>query len=147
VNKKSEQLSGLDFIIAAIPLVLGASIYLLFRTQRILIFQIVSAINLGGAIESARVLARPLNPYVTGFVLYSLPAALWAFSFIFCIVRIWREQIKSLGAMCMMLITITIVFSSELAQAIGFVPGRFDVIDLIGSALGLLVGGAVAYAK
>jgi len=95
---ESTSFNLVDLTIAAIPIYVGACIYLLFRSQSILIFQIADMVGLGADVEFVRLLARPLNSYVHGFVLFSLPTALWAFSFIFCVVTVWQHQLKSLGA-------------------------------------------------
>jgi hypothetical protein len=136
-----------DLGIAAVPLGIGGAIYLLFRSKGILIFQIADAVGLGTGIEAARLVARPLNSYMHGFVLYSLPTALWAFSFLFCIVTIWRHHLKSAGAICIVLLTISVVIGMELAQAANLLSGRFDAADLYANVMGLGIEGTVAYAK
>ena len=144
---KSSLFSRHDFLIAAIPIGIGSSIYLLFRARNIWVFELAEAAGFGSTVGFARRLVRPLNPYVSGFTLYSLPTALWAFSFIFCVVTIWRVQLKSFGAIFVILLTVSVVLGAELAQAIGLLSGRFDNSDLFANVVGLIFGGTVAYAK
>jgi hypothetical protein len=86
-------------------------------------------------------MARPLNSYMRGFVLYSLPTALWAFSFLFCIVTIWRHHLESFGAIFVVLLTISVVLGMELAQAANLICGSFDAADLCANVMGLGIGG------
>lgn len=136
-----------DTVIATIPIAIGASIYLLFRGRGILIFKIVDAIGIGSSIQYARQATRPLNPCLNSFALYSLPSGLWAFSFIFCIVTIWQREIRSFDALTVIMLTVIVVLGSELAQAMNLLSGRFDTDDFIANAMGLGLGGIVAYAK
>jgi hypothetical protein len=144
---KSSLFAWHDCVIAAVPIGIGASIYLLFRGRGIWVFKFVEAVGGGSVIEAARQITRPLNPYVSGFTLYSLPTGLWAFSFIFCVVTIWRVQLKSFGAIFIIMLTVIVVLGAELAQAFGIFSGRFDAADLFGNVVGLIFGGIVAYAK
>ena len=136
-----------DMIIATTPICAGACIYLLFRGKSILIFQIAEVIGAGDGIDRARSWVRPMNSYFNGFALYSAPTALWAFSFAFCIVKIWLPKLKSLGAAVCIAITVLIALGTELAQAAGLVQGRFDLADLVANLVGVAAGGAVAYAR
>jgi len=147
MNMIRSPFNGADLIIAAVPLGIGSAVYMLFRGKGILIFKVADAVGLGAGVEFARLVARPLNAYMHGFVLYSLPTALWAFSFLFCIVTIWRNRLKSFSAICVVLLTIGVVLGMELAQASNFISGRFDSADLFASVIGLGIGGTVAYAK
>jgi glycopeptide antibiotics resistance protein len=136
----------IDVIVAALPICIGASIYLLFRSNSILIFKIIGSVGAEELVDYARITVRPFNRYVSGFVLYSLPTALWAFSFMFCIARIWGDQLVSVGAITVVSLTVAIVLGSELGQGFDLVPGRFDVADITANVAGLVAGGITAYA-
>src|SRR5690348_6202280 len=77
----------------AIPVCLvgfGASIYLLFRDTHIFAFRLIAALCLDSMLEQVRLFVRPLNSFFTGFVLYSLPTALWAAAFVYSVLFVWR---------------------------------------------------------
>jgi hypothetical protein len=137
----------LDIIIIMLPIIIGSLIYLLFRSQTILIFRLIGSLGFSSIVEEARIAARPFNQYFQGFVLYSLPSGLWAFSFIYSITVVWRSTLKSLGAIATILSVMVVVEGTELAQGLGLISGKFDRLDLIANLVGLVVGGAVGYGR
>ncbi len=137
---------AMDMIFAVVPVCIGSLIYLLFRTKDTWIIYAIGGAGGGPLLDFARTLARPLNPYVSGFALYSLPSALWAFSFMFCIVKIWADTLVSIAAIAVIALTAAVVLGSEVGQALDLVQGRFDVADVAANAVGLSAGGLTAYA-
>jgi len=64
-----------------------------------------------------------------GWVVYSLPDGLWLFSYILLMGCIWNFNLKRSFYASFPLAFIAI--GSELLQILGWVPGTFDVVDLL----------------
>jgi hypothetical protein len=137
----------LDAILIATPIICGSVVYLLFRGQTIFVFGLVEILDLSSVMQEARLIARPFNPYFQGFVLYSAPAGLWAFSFIYSITVVWRGALKSVGAVAAISLVVLLVEGMEAAQAFGLIAGRFDLLDLTANSFGLLTGGVIGYGR
>jgi hypothetical protein len=147
VQTRRYQFDAADLTIASAPVLAGSVIYLLFRGTDISVFRIIEFVGLGPAVYEARLLARPLNPYFSGFTIYSLPTGLWALSFIYSVIAVWRGALKSISALLAILLVVLVVQGSELAQATGLVAGTFDKGDFLANFLGLVMGATLAYAK
>ena len=119
------------FLLAVVlPIVVGGLIYILFRTNTLLMFEWAETLSLTDLIIAGREAAAPLLPWVPGFVLFSVPDGVWVFSATAFFARLWHDgplwmRLGWIGAAPAMAI------GGELGQIIGLVPGTFDVIDMI----------------
>ena len=105
-----------------IPLITGAAIYLLFRN-----LPYFSLVDLSSPL---------LNPeMVPGWVRFHLPDFLWAYSFSFIFLAIWRDN-KSLNFWIAAAFLVSIKL--ETAQLSHHFPGTFDWIDLVAYTSGFL---------
>ena len=110
------------FLHITIPLTIGAVIYLLFRN-----LPYFSLVDLSSPL---------LNPeIVPGWVRFHLPDFLWAYSFSFIFLAIWRDN-KSLNFWIAAAFVISITL--ETAQLSHHFPGTFDWIDLAAYSSGFL---------
>lgn len=110
-----------------LPIVLGAAVYLLWRSPRLLVFRWMEAASLDGIVAAARLWAAGTRP--PGWLLFSLPDALWVYAFTACMALIWRGRPPRQAAFWIALGPLLSV-GSELAQLAGALPGTFDPADL-----------------
>lgn len=119
------------FLLAVLlPMVIGGLIYLLFRTDSLLMFDWAEQLSLTTLIVRARAAAAPLLPHVPAAVLFSAPDGAWVFSATSFFARLWHD-----GPLWMRAgwigIAPAMAIGGELGQIVGLVPGTFDVIDMI----------------
>lgn len=79
----------LNFIL---PITAGTIIYLLFRDKHLLVFHWADRVGVYLHILDARQLFADLAKYLPHATIYSLPNGLWAYSFVFFISYIWRDD-------------------------------------------------------
>jgi hypothetical protein len=87
--------------------------------------------GLSQPVLSLRAYAHGLKHLVPGPVLYSLPDALWVYSFTVLLKYIWAEYPNGHSKTTWPLLPVTLAVGAELGQAVKIVPGTFDVMDLL----------------
>ncbi len=131
-----------------VPVVVGAAIYVLFRSPRLRVFRWLHALGLGDAVPAARAWARPLADRLPEWVLFSAPDGLWVYGLTACLALVWRGTPGPArrGWLC---VGLALGAGGELGQRMGLVPGVWDPADLLlcvaawGAALVLNLSGAV----
>ena len=117
-------------------LIIGATLYLLFRSRQHLGFMLLDTIGLGSLTDSLRSMVADVHP--AEFIIFALPDGLWTISYILIISHICRnQQLSSRLIWASVIPALGII--SELLQAIGIVPGVFDFADLACYSLPLVV--------
>ena len=69
--------------------------------------------------------------------MFSVPNGLWAFSFLFFFLWIWRGELRSPQAIIWLALIIFVVEGSEFAQKFHIIPGTYDVGDITWNTFGL----------
>lgn len=113
-----------------LTLAAGALIYILFRTSGLLMFRWFTAILPDTPIHSFREVSLPFKESLPNWFLYSLPDALWIFSYLSLILMIWDNTINKHNFFWIYSIPL-IAILSESGQAFHVVPGTYDLTDLI----------------
>lgn len=134
---KQIQVSNLIFFI---PLLFGGLIYLLFRPTGLLMFRWLDGLGLlDDLLMLRKVLCSPFERLPNWF-LYSLPDALWFYSFISLFNSIWKWRISKENIFWFLII-IVVGLGSEVLQYFKMIRGTYDKIDLIllTFALGLAI--------
>jgi hypothetical protein len=132
----------------AVPVILGAAIYVLFRSPRLRVFQWLDAMGLGTTVPAARVWARPLADRLPEWLLFSAPDGLWVYGLTACLALVWRGE-PGRARWAWLCVGLALGAGGELGQWMGLVPGVFDPADLLlcvaawGAALVLNLSGAV----
>ncbi len=134
-TNKYYKLILLNFIL---PISIGTLIYLLFRPLHLTVFHWVSTIGLYSSVIKARALFD-IGYLIPGWVIYSLPNGLWAYSFMFFMSFIWGD-VNSLGKILFIVLVAFLSVGSELGQLFGLIPGTFCLADVVTYAIGLLFG-------
>lgn len=122
-----------------LPLVIGTLAYVAWRSTDVRIVTWMSRVAPRGVAAMQGTGASRAPAVILG----SLPDAAWAWAFgaslaLVWLGRAWREKAAWLVAGALLAVL------AEIGQAIGLVPGTFDVVDLLAIALGFAAGAALA---
>lgn len=116
-----------------IPVVVGGFIYIIFRTERLIMFHWFEYVSLSHQINILKNL-RTIYSFPSWFI-YSLPDGLWTFSYVAVSLQIWKFSITCQNVFWIFSIPISAVLS-EFLQLFRLIPGTFDPIDIIFYLLG-----------
>lgn len=116
------------------PLAAGIAVYLLFRSNALLVFRWIELAGLGGALAELRALAAPLRPLLPGWFLYSAPDGLWVYAVTSFMCLTWRDESAARAALWIAAGPV-LAIGWELAQLLRLVPGTFDPADLVSCAI------------
>lgn len=94
-------------------------------------------IGINNLIFSIRIILNNQINNLPDWLIYSLPDALWTYSFIYSILFVWKDN-DSLFKYLWIILVFIFTIGSELGQLINFVPGTFDKIDLLLSSLAFI---------
>ena len=111
------------------PLLLGGSIYILFRSRGLLMFHWWESLQLMPGITALRELAAPVGELLPAWVLYSLPDGAWLYSFIAFIRAVWSGGSRR-WMMAWICLPLVMGPGLELGQGLGLIEGTFDWLDL-----------------
>jgi len=112
-----------------LTLIIGGLIYILFRTDSLVMFKWFATLSLDKPIEYLRDSTLPFKDQLPDWFLFSLPDGLWIFSIISFILLIWGNNINKQNLVWIFTIPF-IAIASEIGQLFSIVPGTFDAIDL-----------------
>ena len=106
-----------------LPIFVGSTIYVLFREKTLLMFDWFSYLKLDFIIDSLRNNFYGYRTYIPKSILFSLPDALWVYSFTMFLSIYFKNRI---------LLSIIFIGSiiTEISQ-LWFVVGTFDIYDVI----------------
>lgn len=112
---------------STIPLIIGGTLYLGFRSQDLLMFRWVNYLGLSNIVNLWRSYCSqyPLPEWIS----YALPDGLWLLSYMLLMHTIWGEHIRQYKVWVYILPVIAI--TSELMQLVILSLGTFDIMDII----------------
>jgi hypothetical protein len=116
--------------IGILPVFLGGLIYLTYRVDSLLMFNWFKIIGLTDLVNFLRTDNILQNLTIPNWVKFSLPDALWLFSFTYIILLLWDFKITRQSAFWIF-IAPTVGLFSEIGQLIGIISGTFDKVDLL----------------
>jgi hypothetical protein len=119
------------------PLLIGGFIYILFRSDVLLMFEWLEKLNIIDEIYSIRKNTLPLKSKLPNWFLFSLPDGLWIFSYVSLILLVWDNKLNN-SSIFWILIIPGLAVLSEILQFFDICSGTFDVMDLIFYISGLL---------
>lgn len=125
----------IQVLLGVLCLLIGISIYLLFRSESITLYRWMAAIGITDAIAPLRQSVSHWD--VSAFVRFSLPDGLYCMSYILLMDAVWQHSRRPLRLMAASLIPL-IAITHELLQAAGLARGTFDWSDLLCYALPLI---------
>lgn len=113
-----------------IPIMVGAGIYSLWRSKRVLVFTWYGWLGLQAPLLALRTSLAGVRHLLPDFVLYSLPDALWVYSFTFLMQSVWFRRSRSYGRTFWILLPVLLGVGGEVGQLLKVVPGTFDLMDI-----------------
>lgn len=111
-------------ILSLVTLFFGGGLYLMCRSEHLVMFDWCKAIGIYPLIQQL----RPQGHF-DSWVIYSLPDGLWLFSYIILTGAIWAFDMRK-SLLCSVPL-IVIAIGSELLQLPHIIRGTFDIIDLL----------------
>jgi len=130
---------AISIFLAVGCLLVGSTLYVLFRSTSLLMFHWADSVGLIGSIGTMRSWVDGFATYLPIWVVYSLPFALWVSSYLFFIKGIWRNSTSLAHHVWFWCIPI-IAIAAELAQSMHIIPGSFDLGDLIALIFATILG-------
>ena len=137
---------GLKIFVGLIFLLIGSYLYLKFRSETLLMFKWAKNLGLDFIVSSIRGSFESLNSDRMKYIIFSAPYGLWVISFCCFIGAIWHKE-SSLSAIILRLIVPVIAVSSELLQFVGFLPGTFDINDLLVLIVSTIIGLTISFLR
>ena len=137
---------ALKIIAGLIFLLTGSYLYLKFRSETLLMFKWAENLGLDFIVSSIRGSSEGLNSDRMKYIIFSAPYGLWVISFCCFIGAIWHKD-SSLSAIILRLIVPVIAVSSELLQFVGFLPGTFDINDLLVLIVSTIIGLTISFLR
>lgn len=116
-------------IVAITAMFVGATIYVLWRSNSLMMFSWFDALGMRSQVLTLREYAEPYSSALPRWVFFSLPQALWLFSGIVTFNCIWGKH-DVLNKRLWSMAFCSIAFGFEFGQYIGLVPGHFDIFDM-----------------
>lgn len=117
-------------------LLLGGLVYVIYREKSLLMFNWFDSIGISNEIDWLRRLFQGEGIY--GWVKYSLPDGLWAFSYMFIVDAIWGSERNAISILFLWGLPVMAVLS-ECLQYFGLLPGVFDWTDMASYLLAIIV--------
>lgn len=125
-----------NWIYAFLMIFVGGMIYILYRPENILLFRLTDSIGIKPFINIAR--ARASQVILPSFMINSLPAGLWAGSYLimmFVTTKFHTRRIRLMLALPLPVMAIVL----EFMQLGGWCPGTFDIYDLVCYVIPLII--------
>jgi hypothetical protein len=124
------RLHPLAWLALVAPLLLGGLVYVVFRAESLLMFRWFDAFGLGPAVAWLRVSLGGAGAALPRWFVFSFPDAAWVFSMTALLGVVWRARLGTAEARAWMSLGLLLGAGAELGQAVGLVPGTFDIVDL-----------------
>jgi len=118
-----------------LPVVIGAVIYVLWRTPTLRVFHWGAALGLGDLISASRAFAARPSIRPPSAMLFNVPDGLWVYSLTAAMTLLWRHERPSLTKYAWIAAGLVIAIGAELGQAAHVVRGTFDVADVASYAV------------
>ncbi len=115
--------------IAILIFIAGGLIYVIFRTQRLLMFSWFESLGFQDMVLSFRKYASFFN--LPDWCIFSLPAGMWLLSYLLIIDVIWNKDKDASEYRTFVLVLPLLAILSEFCQSVHWLPGKFDWVDII----------------
>jgi hypothetical protein len=116
--------------IAISPIIIGGLIYLTYRVDTLKMFTWFDKIGTTSFVNFLRKNDFLQGLHIPNWVKYSLPDALWIFSFTYSMLLLWQFKLTRTNAFWIFIAPTTGLFL-EIGQLFGVIPGTFDIMDLL----------------
>lgn len=116
-------------VFALLPMVLAALIYLMYRDGNLIVFRLADLFGLSEGVDAMRASDWVIRNRPPGFVIYSLPGAMWLYAFSGFVMILWRGVGSIRVRRCWALVPLVVAVLSEGLQWLGSTDGTFDWQD------------------
>ena len=132
------------FVMAGLALVLGGSIYIMFRTPTFRFFRWAETAGFGQLLQKIRA-DYFLGPHHSPeWFVYSLPEGLWAFAYATIISSMWIGRLSWVKYLWIASIPV-LPLGYEILQLTGAIPGTFCLTDILSGLVGGSLGITLVY--
>ena len=114
-----------------LPIFVGASIYLLFRKDTLLVFSWLDYIGMSDTLFMIRDNISFVRKYIPDFILYSLPDGIWVYSGTIAFIIIWKKNKKTVFSVFWTFLPFSCAVVIEILQQFRIVNGTFCSVDII----------------
>lgn len=114
-----------------LPVLVGGAIYSLWRSKTLLVFTWYKWVGLETPLLALRADAAGIKHLLWRPILYSLPDALWVYSFTALMKYLWVYEPESYGRRFWTLLPLLLGIGGEIGQFFKIVPGTFDLMDIL----------------
>lgn len=114
--------------ISALSLLIGFLIYIVFRSETLLMFQWFRELNIYDFILGIR---KSITTPIPNWVIFSLPYSLWNFSLGTSLIAIWYKKMNNFIKYSIVALVLLFGVVIELLQGLTLLRGTFDIIDFI----------------
>ena len=128
IQKNSQAIKGCEVFIGISFLIIGCTIYLLFRSKSLNIYHWCDMLGFADIIDRIRLNVQKWA--IPSFIKYSLPDGLYSAAYLLLIDAIWYGDNRSIRYLIISLIPL-VTIGSEILQYWGMVKGTFDINDLV----------------
>lgn len=115
-------------IIFFIPIMLGGVIYIIFRTEKLIMFHWFEYLSLSNEVNFIKTFKNVYS--FPDWFIYNLPDGLWLCSYTAISLEIWKHSITKQNIFWIFSIPF-ITILSEIFQLFKIIPGTFDFIDIV----------------
>jgi hypothetical protein len=122
---------------AVLPVLIGAAIYVLWRSETLLVFRWIDLVGASDGVRDLRQIAGMFHP--NQLVRDCLPNGLWVFAFTAALRFVWGRQHTSKGVWAWICLPVAMALGGEFGQLVKFVPGTFDWIDVLATTAGFIL--------
>lgn len=116
-------------IIAMMAMFVGGIIYILWRSNSLIMFTWFDALGVRSQVVMLREHAELYSSIFPCWVFFSLPQALWFFSGMVAFNCVWGKY-DVLSKWLWLIVFCSVAFGFEFGQYIGLVSGYFDIFDM-----------------
>ena len=121
-----------------LPLLVGGSIYVFFRSQSLLMFRWSESLHIMPGIRTIRGVLSPIGEALPDLLLYSAPDGAWLYAYVSFYRLVWAGHSRS-WMWTWIGIGLFLSIGLEIFQALGWARGTFDWMDLAIYALATLI--------
>lgn len=118
------------------PVILGGIIYIVFRTERLIMFRWFEYLSISSEITIIQNLREVFS--FPGWFIYSLPDGLWVFSYTSISLEIWKNSITKQNSFWIFGVP-AVAIASEVLQLFKVIPGTFDLTDIFFYVFGMIL--------
>ena len=118
------------FFVSVLSMFLGGIIYLMWRPPTLLMFSWCRSIGIYGDVLQMRLSWASMKDFLPNWFVFSLPQALWCFSWLCCIHAIWINK-SGIHERFWTAIILVISLLVEIMQLFPWISGVYDSVDLV----------------